>query len=263
MSAILLDKTIIHYEALGRGRPIVFLHGWVGSWRYWISSMQVASTSFRAYALDLYGYGDTTHDPLNYSLAKQAALVSRFLDELGIGKIAIVGHSLGALVGFYFATQQPASVDRIMAVNCPLDFNSINSRLKIASPAGELVDWLSDHSTESVSALSDASKADPRALTAAMNSFQTDGLFTTLRGTQMPCLLVYGENDAAIQVPEVESTESFGLNLHQINLEDSGHFPMVDGTARFNRLLTDFLALDSGLSPRELQLKEEWKRRVR
>ena len=54
-----------------------------------------------------------------------------------------------------------------------------------------------------------------------------------------------------------------GLHVHQINLEESGHFPMLDESAKFNRLLTDFLALDSGLSPRELQLKEEWKRRVR
>ncbi len=38
---------------------------------------------------------------------------------------------------------------------------------------------------------------------------------------------------------------------------------MLDETAKFNRLLIDFLALDSGLSPRELELKEEWKRRVR
>jgi hypothetical protein len=38
---------------------------------------------------------------------------------------------------------------------------------------------------------------------------------------------------------------------------------MIDETARFNRLLTDFLALDSGASPRELQLKDEWKRRIR
>jgi pimeloyl-ACP methyl ester carboxylesterase len=263
MSAILLDKAIVHYEALGRGRPIVFLHGWVGSWRYWISSMQVASTSYRAYALDLYGFGDTTHDPLNYSLSKQAALLSGFLDELGIGKIAIVGHSLGALVGFYFAAQQPLSVDRIMAVNCPLDFNSIHSRLKAASPAAELVDWLSNRSPESLSALSDASKTDPRAVTASMNSFQSDSLFSQFQTSNVPCLLVYGENDAAIHVPDVESTEAFGLNLHQINLEESGHFPMMDEAARFNRLLTDFLALDSGLSPRELQLKEEWKRRVR
>ena len=39
--------------------------------------------------------------------------------------------------------------------------------------------------------------------------------------------------------------------------------PMMDEAARFNRLLTDFLALDSSVSQRELQLKEEWRRRVR
>jgi len=38
---------------------------------------------------------------------------------------------------------------------------------------------------------------------------------------------------------------------------------MIDESAKFNRLLTDFLALDSNVSPQELQLKEEWKRRVR
>jgi hypothetical protein len=50
---------------------------------------------------------------------------------------------------------------------------------------------------------------------------------------------------------------------HQIELEGSGHFPMLDETVKFNRLLIDFLALDSGTSPRELQMKEEWRRRVR
>ena len=225
--------------------------------------MQVASTSYRAYALDLFGFGDTSHDPLNYALDKQAALLNGFLDELGIGKIAIVGHSLGALVGFYFAAQQPSSVDRIMAVNCPLDFNSIHSRLKNGTSSDELVDWLSNRSTESQNALSDASKTDPRAVVGSMASFRSDSLLSLFRTSDVPCLLVYGENDSAIRVPDVESTESFGLNMHQINLEDCGHFPMMDEPARFNRLLTDFLALDSGLSPRELQLKEEWKRRVR
>ena len=51
--------------------------------------------------------------------------------------------------------------------------------------------------------------------------------------------------------------------MHHVVLEGSGHFPMIDDAARFNRLLTDFLTLDSGVSPRELQMKEEWRRRVR
>jgi len=260
MSAIILDQAIVHYEALGRGRPIVFLHGWVGSWRYWIASMQVASTSFRAYALDLFGYGDTTHDVQKYSLEKQAELLTGFLDEMGIGKIAIVGHGLGALVGFYFAAQQPGSVDRIMAVNCPLDFNAVNTRLK-TSTAPELVDWLSSRTPEAAAALSDASKSDPRAVTASLNSFQADSLYSQFRVSAVPCLLVYGQNDPSITIPSLDNTSP--MHMHQINLEGSGHFPMIDETVKFNRLLTDFLALESGTSPHELQLKEEWKRRVR
>ncbi len=262
MSAILLDQAIVHYEALGRGRPIVFLHGWVGSWRYWIASMQVASTSFRAYALDLYGYGDTTHDVQRYTLEKQSALLTAFLDEMGIGKIAIVGHGLGALVGLYFASQQPTSVDRVMAVNYPLDFGGINARLKTAA-APELTEWLASRTPEAATALSDAAKSDTRAITTPLTDSKADGLFNSFRATGIPCLLVYGQNDPSIVVPPSENANSLSMHMHQVNLDGSGHFPMIDETAKFNRLLTDFLALDSGLSPRELQLKEEWKRRVR
>jgi pimeloyl-ACP methyl ester carboxylesterase len=260
LSAILLDSSIVHYEVLGRGRPVIFLHGWVGSWKYWIASMQVASTSYRAYALDLWGFGDTAHNVLNYSLEQQSTLLDRFLNEMGIGKIALVGHGLGALVGMKFASRFPQSVDRIMAVNCPLHIDAVSPRLRNASPQ-ELTDWLSSRTPESATALSDSGKADGQAVTASMVGLQADNLYGGFRNLNIPCLLVYGDKDQAVFAPD----ENFPLAsmTHPVYLEGSGHFPMIDETIRFNRLLTDFLALDSGVSPSELQMKEEWKRRVR
>lgn len=260
MSAILLDGSIVHYEVLGRGRPVIFLHGWVGSWKYWIASMQVTSTSYRAYALDLWGFGDTAHNTLKYSLEEQSTLIKRFLDEMGIGKIALVGHGLGALVGMKFASRFSQSVDRMMAVNCPLHIDAVSARLRTGTPQ-ELTDWLSSRTPESTTALSDASKADGQAISASMVGLQADNLYGTFRNLNIPLLLVYGEKDQAVVAPD----ESFSLSSmsHPVYLENSGHFPMIDETIRFNRLLTDFLALDSGVSPSELQLKEEWKRRVR
>ena len=260
MSAILLDSSIVHYEVLGRGRPVIFLHTWVGSWRYWITSMQIASTSFRAYALDLWGFGDTARNPLNYSLEQQTSLIDRFLMEMGIGKIALVGHGLGALVGMSFASRFPQSVDRIMTVSCPLDYAAVNARLRTATPV-ELTDWLSSRTPEAITALSDSSKVDPQAIAASLVGLQANNIFTTFRSKNIPCLLVYGDKDPAILTPDEEYSVS--SVTHQIELEGSGHFPMIDESARFNRLLTDFLALDSGVSPRELQMKEEWRRRVR
>lgn len=260
MSAILLDSSIVHYEVLGRGRPVIFLHGWVGSWRYWIASMQVASTSYRAYALDLWGFGETAHNVLNYSLEQQASLIDRFLMEMGIGKIALVGHGLGALVGMTFANRFPQSVDRVMAVSCPLNYHSVNARLRTAPPV-ELTEWLSGRTPEATTALADASKTDIQAIAASMVGLQANNLYSTFRALNIPCLLVYGDKDQAITAPDEEY--SLSSMTHQVALEGSGHFPMIDETVRFNRLLTDFLALDSGLSPRELQMKEEWRRRVR
>lgn len=262
MSAILLNGSIVHYEALGRGRPIVFLHGWVGSWRYWVSAMQVASTSFRAYALDLFGFGDTAHQPLHYTLDQQALLLDKFLGEMGIGKIALVGHGLGALVGFAFIKQFSGSVDRIMAVNCPLSYEAVNARLRTA-PMAELTGWLSNRSPEITVALADASKADPQAVSASIASLQADNLFGHMNEVNLPCLFVYGQNDLAISAPSPQISADFPIMTHHLVLDDVGHFPMIEDPVRFNRLMTDFMTLEPGLSPRELQMKEEWKRRVR
>ena len=274
MSAILLESSIVHYEVLGRGRPVIFLHGWVGSWRYWIASMQVASTSYRAYALDLWGFGDSAHNVLKYSLEDQASLLDRFLIEMGIGKIALVGHGLGALVGMTFANRFPQNVDRLMAVNCPLHIDAIGSRLRTATPSPvELTDWLSTRTPEATNALADSSKADGKAIADSLTGLQASHPFNQFRNLQkrelnsnpdpstIPCLLVYGEKDPAIFAPD----ESFPLSsmTHQILLEGSGHFPMIDETVKFNRLLTDFLALEPGSNPSELQMKDEWRRRVR
>ena len=262
MSAILLEGQIVHYEVLGRGRPIIFLHSWVGSWRYWIASMQVASTSFRAYALDLWGFGDTSHDPMRYTISQQADLLGNFLDAMGIGKIALIGHGLGALVGYTFATRWPQSVDRMMAINGPMHPEEINSRLK-NSPLPDLINWLGNKTPEALSALSDAIKADPKAIMASVNGNPSNGAFSMMRETQIPTLLVHGQTDPAIPIPSPDEALQLPHMMHHVVLENSGHFPMIDDTVRFNRLLTDFLALDSGVSPRELQLKEEWRRRVR
>ena len=222
--------------------------------------MQVTSTSYRAYALDLWGFGDTARNSSNYSLEQQASLLERFLNEMGIGKIALVGHGLGALVGMTFATRMPQSVDRMMAVSCPLEYHAVNSRLRTATPT-ELHDWLSSRTPEAVAALSDAPKADAEAIATSLAGLQANNIFSNFRALNIPTLLVYGDRDPAITTPDGEF--SLSTMTHQIELEGSGHFPMLDETSKFNRLLTDFLALDSGLSPRELQMKEEWRRRVR
>ena len=63
--------------------------------------------------------------------------------------------------------------------------------------------------------------------------------------------------------PRPDQLNEIPESKHAVLVEPGGHFPMLDDSSKFNRLVTDFLMLASGESPRQLQLKEEWKRRVR
>jgi pimeloyl-ACP methyl ester carboxylesterase len=225
--------------------------------------MQAAATSFRAYAVDLWGFGDTAHDPGCYGLERQIELLDRFMMEMGLGKVAFVGHGLGGLVAILFARRHPELVDRLMAVNVPLEPSAVAQRLRAPASPSDLAEWLLSRDTLTEPARSDAPKADLQAIAASFRELDTTNFMGIMDGMNTPCLLVHGLNDAAVQSPLYERIMAMPENVHQVMLEESGHFPMLDESTKFNHLMADFLGLFSGESPRQLQLKEEWKRRVR
>lgn len=259
MSAILLKQKIIHYEVLGRGRPLLFLHGWVGSWRYWIPAMQATSSAFRAYAIDMWGFGDSAKDEQRYGIDQQVRLVNDFLDQLGIGKIAVIGHGFGAVVGLLFAIQKPEMVDRLLLVSCPGDGGAVNERLGSTSQT-DLADWLLKRIPLAENVRADVSKTDMEAVRASLRGLRSLTLHELFKHVDKSCVFIHGENDPVVENPNFDHQSELS---HAIIFEQSGHFPMLDESSKFNRLVADFLALPSGESPQKLQLKEEWKRRVR
>jgi pimeloyl-ACP methyl ester carboxylesterase len=261
MSIVILEDQILHFEVLGRGRPLIFLHGWVGSWRYWIPAMQSASISCRTYALDLWGYGDSAKHEGFYTLERQVKLLDQFMDEMGMARIALVGHGLGAIVATLFAFRYSRKVvDRVMAVSLPNGSGAFNPRLNNTPPV-ELAEWLVGRVDGNTEVLSETRKSDQKAIDVAISELRSINLTALTEKLNTPCLMVRGEND-----PLLEGQTQVSIHqelIHQINFEGSGHFPMLDKPNKFNRLLADFLSLAPGASPRQLQIKEEWKRRVR
>jgi pimeloyl-ACP methyl ester carboxylesterase len=120
MSAISIDGELIHYEVLGRGRPVILIHSWVGSWRYWVPTMQNLQLKYRVYALDLHGFGDSGKNPARYSLDNQVKLIGDFMEAMAIPKAGVVGHGLGAWVATQFAYRHPQQVPRLMLISPPL-----------------------------------------------------------------------------------------------------------------------------------------------
>ncbi len=133
MSAIVVNGELVHYEVLGRGRPVVLLHGMLGSWRYWVPLLQRLQQSYRLYAIDLFGFGDSARNPEHFTLEKQVELVQAFMDELGLPKAAFFGHGLGALVAAEFARRHPDHAARLLLVSAPLfDTGDLERRVPVA-----------------------------------------------------------------------------------------------------------------------------------
>jgi pimeloyl-ACP methyl ester carboxylesterase len=259
MSAIIVENGLVHYEALGRGKPILFLHGWLGSWRYWMPTMEAVSDRFRTYAFDLWGFGDSDKSSERYDVESYVSLVNAFMDGLGVTRAPIVGHALGAVAALLFATRMPERVDKLITVSLPLNGLAI-SRKFVGSGDSVLDRTLGRRQAQQAypDVALEADKADPNVVALSMRSLASFDLRLELEKVTCPLLMVHGEKDSLVTPPSPDAIPEDD-NFRQIMLRDSTHFPMLDEAPRFQRLLRDFMEGDLT----SLELKDEWKRRAR
>ncbi len=205
MSAITNDGNLVHYEVLGRGRPVILVHGWVGSWRYWIPTLQVLQNKYRVYALDLYGFGDSAKVPKQYSLEQQIALLDDFMRQLGIPKAAMIGHGLGALVVTEFARRFPDRVPRLLIASAPLyDPGNLDRRVPVQRPASPPAPR---------PALTQTGSLDPAALDAATS---------TSAGAAMRAALIAAQRARAQgSTPSLQTVEAHAVSA------SSAHNPLL------------------------------------
>lgn len=163
MSAITISGDLAHYEVLGRGKPVILLHSWLGSWRYWIPTMQQLGVKYRTYALDLWGFGDSGRNKIHYGLDGQVEMLRQFIDRMGIPKAVFVGHGLGAAVIAQFATMPECKsiVHRMMVISPPL----FGAGFRSATSAGK--DEASNAVQHNAPTIAKISKADRERLLAA------------------------------------------------------------------------------------------------
>jgi pimeloyl-ACP methyl ester carboxylesterase len=272
MSAVILDGSVVHFETWGRGRPLLLLHGWLGSWRYWMRTMEALATDYRAYAFDFWGFGDSAKSKSLYSILSYVQVVSDFMDAMGLRSAPIIGHSVGGAVATILASRRPERVERLILVSCPLQASAINGRLRsFSNPVSQLV-WRPDSDAsikrllgafriEHPEVTSDAGKTDPEAISESMRSLAAMDLAEEVRRVRVPTLAVLGNDDPIIQVSQAAAIEAASPHARAIIMDGVKHFPMLDEPVKFNRLMRDLLVADESLE--NLQIKEMWHRRTR
>lgn len=107
----------VHYIDAGvGGDAIVFLHGWGGEASLWRQQQSLA-TGRRALYVDLPGHGRSEVGDGHYTIAAVAEAVHTVLQSAGVTRAVVVGHSLGALVGWHLAMLAPDRVEALVSVD--------------------------------------------------------------------------------------------------------------------------------------------------
>lgn len=254
MSAIIIDGSLVHYETIGRGKPLIFLHGWLGSWRYWLGSMEELSPYFKTYALDFWGFGDSDKVYERFTIGDYLKLLEEFIGNLGIARLHLVGHSLGAIVAVRFAAAYPDKVEKLVAVSLPITGSSFNPLLLQKDRLVRLVP------PEYPELQKEVQKASPKAVEQSLWSVRELDLRLELLSLKVPTLIIYGEKDGLVSTNNLAAFKDFKAPLRFIVIPGARHFPMLEESSKFNRLLKEFMAL--GVDLDKLEIKQEWRRKM-
>lgn len=101
------------------GEPVVFVHGYVESWRYFERVLQILPGSMHGYALTLRGHGDGDKPAQGYRPEDFVADIVGFMDALAIDRAVLVGSSSGGLVSQLVAGTHPARVSALVLISSP------------------------------------------------------------------------------------------------------------------------------------------------
>ncbi len=98
------------------GEPLIILHGLFGSLSNWAGQSRQLATDFSVYGLDLRNHGGSPHsDDMNYTVMAQDVL--EFMDDHGIERSHLLGHSMGGKTAMQVALSAPQRIDRLVVAD--------------------------------------------------------------------------------------------------------------------------------------------------
>ena len=101
----------------GTGKPILCVHGITANCRCWDVLAGTLSPEYRVFAMDLRGRGASDKPAKGYALDYHLRDINSLLDDIGIDRAVIIGHSLGAFLGLAFAAKYSDRIDRLILVD--------------------------------------------------------------------------------------------------------------------------------------------------
>ena len=107
----------LHYEEYGHGEPVLLLHGLGSSSLDWEYQIPELAARYRVIVPDARGHGRSDKPNERYSIAGFSADLIALIEHLNLGPAHVVGLSMGGMIGFQLAVDQPQLLKSLCIVN--------------------------------------------------------------------------------------------------------------------------------------------------
>jgi epoxide hydrolase 4 len=262
------------------GRLALLLHGFPECWYSWRNQLPLlAGLGWRAWAPDLRGYGESDRPErvADYAIEKLMDDVSGLIAASGARETLLVGHDWGGVIAWYFAMRRPQEIARLCVMNLPHPacmaraFRRGRQLLRSWYALFFQIPWLPERLLaardyrairqaflgmavdpsrfpEEVLEVYRDNAARPGALTAMLNYYRA-----LLRGggarqralgfprIEVPTLLLWGEEDAALGIETTYGTEEFVADLVLRYLPGVSHWVQQEAPEKVNAMLEAWL----------------------
>lgn len=270
---VTLHGHTVGFQAAGEGPLLVLLHGITSTSDAWREVMPTLAEHYTVIAPDMIGHGRSAKPRGDYSLGAYAAGVRDLLAVLGFERATVVGHSLGGGIAMQLAYLFPEYVERLALISTGGLGKDVHPLLRAATlPGSEWVlpllarEWSvraggAVHSVTSrlgIEAGPDLAEF-ARGYASLVHQGARDAFLDTMRSVigpdgqkvsaldrlyladQIPFLLMWGNEDPVIPVEHGRRAHKLVAHSRYVEIEGSGHWPMLDAPDRIVRELTVFI----------------------
>ena len=202
----------LYYETHGSGRPLILLHGGLGSGEMFGPILPTLAANHQAILVDLQGHGRTADIDRPIRIDLMADDIAALIRHLGLEKPDVFGYSLGGGVAFQLAVHHPELVRKLVVVSAHTRRNAIypemlGQQLQVNASAAEFMKATPMY--ELYQRVAPRPEDFPRLLDKIGASMAQDFDFSEqVRGLQVPTLFAAGDADMA---PPSHYVEIFAL----------------------------------------------------
>lgn len=249
----------LYFEESGTGPAILCLHG-VGGCGAWFTGLaKRLEDRFRVLSLDLPGTGRNREAFAPFSIERSAQVLAEYLEKRETGPVAVVGHSMGAILGLHLAAAVPARLRALISVGgLPSITAATRARLLERKPLVEKsgmggLGWKVATANFSKACLARSPETlalfarlwesqDPQTYLEGMNALLAAKAEGLAAHAKMPCLVLRGKEDG---YAPAEESRRFAASLpgpmRFVELDGCAHMPFLEDPEAFAAEVAGFL----------------------